>query len=140
METFKKWFLFLLIAAMVPTVATSCSDDDDDGGASASEFVGVWQREGSNFQYMFASDGTGIYDYQYGYEEPFAWRVRGGVLDVDYDCGTWTDIEHHKYRFSNGGKTLELNYFAYTDGDEYEEDYDEDGWVTYHKVDTNADD
>lgn len=135
MRNFKSLML-AAFAALACIALPSCSDDDDDSG-SKSHFIGTWQKESTNYYIQFNSDGSGQ-TFEGSPESPrwvetFAWRIKNGSLDIDYDQGDWTDIEHHEYRFSDKNNTLELRYFAKTKGDNYSE-VDGYDWETYHKV------
>lgn len=135
MRNFKSLML-AAFAALACIALPSCSDDDD-GPGSKSDFIGTWQKESTDYYTQFDSDGTGQ-KFEGSPEsphwvEPFAWRIKNGSLDIDYDRGDWTDIEHHEYRFSDKNNTLELRYFAKTKGDNYSE-VDGRDWETYHKV------
>ena len=141
MKNFKSLML-ATIAALACIALPSCSDDDDGPGGSKSDFIGTWQKESSNYYVQLNGDGTGQ-SFEGSPENPrwperFAWRVKSGRLDIDYDMGEWTDIEHFKYRFSDGGNTLDIKYFAYTEDDEYvEKDEEDTEWEVYHKVGSN---
>lgn len=144
MKNFKSLML-AAIAALACITLPSCSDDDDGPGGSKSDFIGTWQKESSNYYVQLNGDGTGQ-SFEGSPENPrwperFAWRVKSGRLDIDYDMGDWTDIEHFKYRFSDGGNTLDIKYFAYTEDDEYvEKDEEDTEWEVYHKVGSKHDD
>lgn len=140
MKNFKSLMLAAM-AALACIALPSCSDDDDSGD-SRNDFVGIWQEGSTNYYHQYNSDGTGLSfggsPESHQWEERFAWRIKNGILDIDYDLGDWTDIEHHEYRFSDNGNTLEVRYIAKTKGDNYKEveGYD---WETYHKAGSKSD-
>ena len=90
-----KRFLMPLIAIMV-LFCVSCGTDNGNGHGN---IVGMWERDGGRFIYVFAEDNTGVFYYSEICGEEtlclentmsFTWWVDGDILCVaPNDCGVF---------------------------------------------------
>ena len=136
-------YLFIGIVAMLSMTLSSCGEDED----VARRLDGIWEGEVrqnwawrwsdySTYQYVdmefyidpyYYAEGTGVeYDYTSSFSYvvcPFSFRVRSGVIYIDYRDGTMVRITN--YSLSSGR-------FSGTFRDYYSGDYLAD--FTFYKV------